>query len=117
MKKILTLVLALLAVPAFADDALVEHVSVSNVGDRYTFSVTIRHPDTGWDHYVDAWRIKDPDGNVLGVRDLAHPHVDEQPFTRSLSNVQIPNGVVTVIIDAHDTVDGWSPNSKEITLR
>ena len=43
------------------------------------------HPDTGWDDYADGWRVLDMDGNELGMRVLHHPHVDEQPFTRSLS--------------------------------
>ncbi|QUJ76395.1 hypothetical protein KDD17_16160 [Sulfitobacter albidus] len=117
MKKLIPLAFALLAMPALADDAKVQSVSMSNSGGSYTFSVTISHPDTGWDHYVDAWRVVAPDGTVLGMRKLAHPHVDEQPFTRSLSGVSIPEGITSVVIEAHDNVDGWSPNTKTVTLR
>ena len=42
------------------------------------------------------------------------PHVNEQPFTRSLSNVVIPVGVKTVIIRAHDSVHEYG--GKVITL-
>ena len=51
------------------------------------FSVTIAHPDTGWDHYVDGWDVVLPDGSVVKpaageqfTRTLVHPHVDEQPL-------------------------------------
>jgi hypothetical protein len=33
--------------------------------------------------------------------------VDEQPFTRSLSDVEIPEDVASVVIRARDNVHGW----------
>ena len=38
-----------------------------------------------------------PDGKVLGYRKLHHPHENEQPFTRSLSGVEIPDEVAFFI--------------------
>ncbi len=73
----------------------------------YTFDVTVSSPDIGWEKYADAWEIRDPEGNVLGVRELAHPHVDEQPFTRSLSGVEIPPDVPAVVVAARDSVEGF----------
>lgn len=71
-------------------------------------SVTLSHPDTGWDHYADAWEVLDMEGNSLGTRELAHPHVTEQPFTRSL-NVTLPGAAPwQVQIRARDNVHGWS---------
>ncbi|WP_342745110.1 hypothetical protein [Actibacterium ureilyticum] len=69
--------------------------------------MTLAHPDTGWDHYADAWEVLAPNGNSLGVRELAHPHENEQPFTRSLSGVQIPPDVQELRIRARCNVDGW----------
>ena len=46
---------------------------------------------------------------------LLHPHVGEQPFTRALTGVAIPAGIDTVIIRAHDSVDGFG--GKTLTLR
>lgn len=109
--------LALVVTPAFADPASVHHVNVSKSGDSFTFNVTIMHTDKGWDDYADIWRIKDLDGNILGERVLVHPHVNEQPFTRSLSGVRIPDGVDIVVIEAHDTVTGWAPTTKQVKLR
>ncbi|MFT6076553.1 MAG: hypothetical protein ACJAZ1_003488 [Yoonia sp.] len=106
------IILALLAAPAFADVPVVENVVVS--GDR--FSVTLSHPDTGWDHFADGWEVLDADGNSLGIRELAHPHVTEQPFTRSLSSVQIPDGAQVVYVRARCNVDGWSDALSEVWL-
>ncbi|MEJ6403757.1 hypothetical protein [Yoonia sp. 2307UL14-13] len=105
-------ILALCAAPAFADPAVVENVTID--GDRV--SVTISHPDTGWDDYADGWEVLDADGNRLGYRELFHPHVEEQPFTRSLSGVTIPDGVTSVFIRARTNVDGWSDDLYEVKL-
>ncbi len=82
----------------------------------YAFHVTVQHADTGWDHYADKWEVLGPDGTVLGMRVLLHPHVDEQPFTRSLSGVKIPSEVKTVTIRAHDKVHGWGGKIMAIEL-
>ena len=116
MIKKMILFLTLAASPAYADPSTVHHVKVSKSAGTYTFDVTIRHTDTGWEDYADSFRIKDSAGNLLGQRDLAHPHVEEQPFTRSLSGVKIPDGVDTVVIESHDTVTGWSANVKSVKL-
>ena len=63
--------------------------------------MTIRSQDRGWDHYADRFEILAPDGTVLGVRQLAHPHVDERPFTRELDGVLVPDTLDTVVIRAH----------------
>ncbi len=105
-------VLSLLAAPALADTSVIEDVSIS--GDRV--SVTLSHPDTGWDHYADGWEVLDADGNSLGVRVLAHPHVTEQPFTRSLGGVQIPDGATSVFVRTRCNVDGWSDDLFEVVL-
>lgn len=109
-------ILTVFALPAFADPAVVQSVKVSKSANAYTFNVTILHNDKGWEDYADIWRIKDMSGNVLGERVLAHPHVNERPFTRSLSGVKIPDGVTTVLIEAHDTVTGWGSATKTVQL-
>jgi hypothetical protein len=80
----------------------------------WTFHVTVSHPDTGWDDYADGWDILTPDRTVIKnhpddpfTRLLAHPHVDEQPFTRSQSGIAIPPGVSQVFVRAHDIVSGF----------
>lgn len=81
--------------------------AVDSSGDTYRVSATILSSDTGWEKYADAWEVRTSDGTVLGTRTLAHPHVDEQPFTRSLDDVDIPAGVTDVEIAARDLVAGF----------
>lgn len=102
------LVFLFLATTAHADAPTIEAVKASQNGASWRFDVTLSHPDTGWDHYADGWRILDLEGNELGYRELLHPHVNEQPFTRSQSGIVIPAGTVRVLIEARDNVDGWS---------
>ena len=106
----------LLALPAFAEPARIENVSASRTGSGWTIGVTILHPDTGWEHYTDAWRVLDMAGNELGIRLLAHPHVDEQPFTRSLSGVKIPEGTTQIQIQSRDVADGWNAQTTVVPL-
>ncbi len=80
------------------------------------FSATLRHADAGWDHYANQWRVLDPQGNELGVRVLAHPHDNEQPFTRSLGGVKIPLEIDTVVIEARDSRHDTGGKTFELKL-
>jgi hypothetical protein len=80
----------------------------------YRFDVTVQHQDEGWDHYADKWDVVAPDGTVIGTRTLLHPHVDEQPFTRSLDGVKIPDTIQNVKICAHDSTHGYG--GKEVIV-
>lgn len=82
----------------------------------YTFHVTVGHADSGWDHYANAWTVTSLDGKLLGERILFHPHVEEQPFTRSLSGIVIPEGTTRVIVKARDSRHGEGGRSVEIAL-
>ncbi len=89
----------------------------SNGNNHWSVNVTLKHADTGWAHYADNWRIIDDKGNVLGDRVLYHPHVDEQPFTRGLSDVKIPEAVTILYIEAHDKVHGWASGQMKVDLK
>jgi hypothetical protein len=108
--------LALIAAPGSADPPVIEAVTAAKTGDTWRFSVTLSHPDTGWDHYADGWRVLDMDGHVLATRELLHPHVTEQPFTRSQSGVALPEGATQVLIEASCNRDGWSGETVVFTL-
>ena len=112
-----SLVFVALAPVAFADPAVIESVHASQRGGLWTFDVTISHADTGWSHFSDAWRILDKDGNQLAIRELIHPHVDEEPLTRSLSGIELPDGITSVDIQTRDTQSGWHSNKKTVQLR
>jgi hypothetical protein len=94
------------AFPALAGPALAGEADVVKVVARYRgglvydFDVTVRSRDTGWTRYADQLEAITPEGRVLGVRVLDHPHDDEQPFTRDLYGVNIPAGMREVIIRA-----------------
>lgn len=100
---------------SFAGEADVIDVKVTGSGPEYRFSVTVKHADTGWDHFADVWEVVGEDGTVYGKRVLAHPHVDEQPFTRS-GSATVPEGVKSVIVRAHDSVDGYGGAEMKIDL-
>jgi hypothetical protein len=102
---------------ADAGMADVEKVEIAReAGGSYRFDVTVRHADEGWDHYADRWDVVAPDGSVIASRTLYHPHVEEQPFTRSLDGVKIPEGVTTVRIRAHDKVHGLGGKTMDVII-
>ena len=89
----------------------------------WTFHVTIEHPDTGWEDYVNGWDVVTPGGVVLKAKQsdpftrlLLHPHETEQPFTRSQSGISVPDGVSHLIVRAHDIVDGYGGQEVIIDL-
>lgn len=92
---------------ATADPAIVERIEATDQGGSWRFDVTVSHGDTGWDDYADGWRVELADGTVLDTRVLLHPHVDEQPFTRALQGVVIPEGVTEVYIRVSTKAEGW----------
>lgn len=113
--SILTALLFLVPGLTFAGEVdVVDARPIKNSEGVYHFDVTLRHGDEGWDHYADRWEVMDEHGKVLGTRTLLHPHVDEQPFTRGLSGVQIPPDVKRVVVRGHDSVHGYT--GETITL-
>ncbi|KAB7614505.1 hypothetical protein F9L33_07645 [Amylibacter sp. SFDW26] len=107
---------ALISTAAFADSPVIVAVDAGKSGSTWRFDVTLKHADTGWDHYADGWGVYLKDGTELGYRVLAHPHVNEQPFTRSLGGVSIPAGTKSVIIKPRDSVHGVGADF-EVNLR
>ena len=96
------------SVPLAAEGcAHVVDATISSTAAGYTISATVSSADTGWDKYADAWDVRDEQSRVLGERVLAHPHETEQPFTRSLTGVQIPEEVGELTIAARDSVLGF----------
>ncbi len=91
--------------PVMAGEADVVGATIVRADDgTFRFDVTLAHADTGWEHYANAFEIVDGEGNVLAVRTLVHPHVDEQPFTRSISGVVLASELKEVTIRGRDSV-------------
>ena len=87
----------------------------------WTFNVTVSHHDTGWEDYADGWDVVTEDGVVIKLsqnspftRLLVHPHVDEQPFTRSQSGIILPEGTKKIIVRAHELKNGYG--GKEVVI-
>ncbi len=95
---------------------MVEVSVESEAAGTYRFDVTVASADTGWEKYADLWEVRAPDGSVLGTRVLAHPHVEEQPFTRSQSGIGIPDGVETVTVVARDSEAGFCGEPQEVEI-
>ena len=98
-----------LTAPVIAGEAVVLNVEVAeSQAGGFDFHVTVQHADTGWEHYAQRWEVRSLDGETAyGERVLLHPHVEEQPFTRSLRAVSIPRGVREVQVRAEDKQHGW----------
>lgn len=86
----------------------VTEVDTSGDAGAYTFSVTLRTPDTGCDQYADWWEVTNADGTeLLYRRILAHSHVNEQPFTRSGGTVAV-DADTEVVVRTHMSNSGYS---------
>jgi hypothetical protein len=103
--------------PISAGEAdVIDVVVKQNRDGTYSFDVTVAHADSGWDHYANRWEIVDTQGNILATRTLHHPHVNEQPFTRSLSAVRIDESVKSVIFRVHDSVHEYGGKNYQVAL-
>lgn len=111
----LTAALSLAPATAMSDPARIVAAEASASERGWTVSVTLRHGDTGWDDYADGWRVVTADGTILATRTLAHPHVAEQPFTRSLSGLDLPSGT-PLYIESSTNVTGWSGARHPLSL-
>lgn len=101
---------------ALADPPRIVSVETRDSGMGWDIAVTLTHPDEGWDHFASGWEILDAAGNRLGFRKLHHPHQHEQPFTRALHSVMVPDGTRKVFIVAHCSTGGKStPFEVELT--
>ncbi len=95
---------------------MVNATAVNTGNDTWRIEATVRHADEGWDHYANVFEVLEPMGRVLGVRELLHPHVNEQPFRRSLGRVTIPAGTAYIVVRAKDSVHEYGGMEFRIDL-
>jgi len=114
---ILAIIACTLSTPLCAGQAVIENVKAECNHKRLCkFDVTISHADEGWTHFANGWQIFTTKGELLGHRALAHPHVKEQPFTRTIRNIKIPPSVDTVFLRANDSLHGASERKYVLKL-
>lgn len=95
----------------------VVHVKVHARGDnRFDFDATISSPYDTPQRYADAFRVMRADGVVYGERTLFHDHAGEQPFTRDLYGVIIPQGIKAVVVQARDQKYGYGGKTLQVAL-
>ena len=113
-----TFILLISSATSQANEVEIVDVKVHQKSDKaWTFAVTLKHGDTGWDHYANEWQVIAPDNKILATRTLYHPHVNEQPFTRNTSGVKIPASMETVRVIAKDTVHGLAKIAMQVNLK
>ena len=110
------LALSVATTPVLAGEPQIVGASAERAGMGWKISVTLKHDDEGWETYADGWEVRDMAGNRLGYRELMHPHTANQPFTRSLPLVMIPDGTRKVQIRARCKGEGWGKQLYTITL-
>ncbi|WP_286263693.1 hypothetical protein [Thalassotalea atypica] len=128
MKKLL--ILTLLTSAVYADNfdlenyaSTLDFAQVTNVlatqesSGAWCFGTSVLHNDQGWEHYADGWEVIDFQGNLLGYRKLHHPHVNEQPFTRSQCSIKIPTEMSKVIVRAKCNKHGFGGKSMVVDLK
>jgi len=102
---------------AWAGEADVVDATVERLPDgRVQVSATIRHADADWQHYADRFEVLDTGGNVIATRVLMHPHVDEQPFTRSTEPFRLPPNLERISVRAHDREHGCGGDVVEVRI-
>ncbi|MUH36028.1 hypothetical protein D9O36_09260 [Zobellia amurskyensis] len=89
-----------------SDEAGVTGIVISGKENSYTFEITVQSPDTGCDQYADWWEVVDLKGNLIYRRILTHSHIDEQPFSRSGTDIPLAKNT-QVYIRAHINTLGY----------
>jgi hypothetical protein len=121
--RITWVVVSLVVLPAFVHsqpeqrfpDVLEVEVRAAAPG-VFDFDVTVSSPYDTPSRYADGFRVSTTEGKVLGQRKLLHDHQTEQPFTRDLYSVKIPEGVTKVLVQARDQKYGYGGKTVEVML-
>ena len=69
-QKVVTILLSfLLLTTVNANEVEIVDVKAHQKNDKtWTFAVTLKHDDKGWDHYANEWQIIGNDNKIFGTR-------------------------------------------------
>ena len=95
---------------------IVEVRAARECGGTYSFDVTVSSPYDTPERYADGWRILGPDEEVYAEMTLDHDHAAEQPFTRTQTGVEIPDGVTSVVVEGRDLENGYGGGTQTVDL-
>jgi len=105
-----------LALPGAAD--VIAATARQAADGSWSFEVTMRCDDRGADYFCDRFEVLTPTARVVGVRRLLHDHTDEQPSTRDLQGVHVPDGFPRgVLIRGHHHIRGYDGAALKLELR
>lgn len=82
----------------------------------FHIKVTIEHEDTGWDDYVEAWEIFDPEGKLIGVRPFFEPELERAQTVSALSGVVIAEEIKTITVRARTYPNGFEGDPVEVQI-
>ena len=91
MKTLLYTFLFCLSTITIAQEVRITSVDIQGKygQDVYNVRIGIASPDTGCEQYANWWEIVTLEGKLVYRRILSHSHVNEQPFIRGASKVQL----------------------------
>ena len=84
--------------------------------DLFDFEVTMTSPYDTAQRYADAFRVTNGADVSFAERVLLHDHADEQPFTRDLARVRIPQGIRSVTVQGRDQKHGYGGKTMQVVL-
>ncbi|EAR09338.1 hypothetical protein [Reinekea blandensis] len=118
--RVLLLTVGIILAQAAANDdqrypAVLDVEAVEQDG-RWSVTTTISSPYDSPERYADGFRVLTDTGVELEVRTLWHHHADEQPFTRSLVGLPIPDGVTSIYVQGRDKANGWGGQVVRVRL-
>ncbi len=67
-------------------------------------------------HCADKFEVLTLAGKPLARRVLYHPHVKEQPFTRSVGGVRVTEGMTQIVVCGHDKVHDYGAVTVTVRL-
>ena len=111
----LVLLMVFPSIPLAGEADVLQVIMSENMDGNFYLDVTVKHDDTGGEHFANWWRVTTEDGTELGRRVLGHPHFD-QPFTRELDDLKVPEGVTVVIVEAHDNVHEYGGKTVRVDM-